>query len=153
MIQDAKLMFSDAEALTSLNTSDDISTNIIDLGAQANGKDAFGNALKTGIGKDLSWFVNINVAMATAAKPMTCTLITGSAIGGSAISSAVSVASIIFPAESPAGTKKALKIDYGALGRYIAVNYTAVATLATVTVESGLIAGYNDSSIAAKFVA
>ena len=153
MIQDSKLLFSDAEALASLDTSDDISTNIVDLGAQANGKDAFGNALKTGLGKDITWFVNINVAMATAAKIMTCTLITGSATSSSAITSAVSVASILFPAESPAGTKKAIKIDYGALGRYVAVNYTATATLATVTVESGLIHGYNDSSIAAKFVA
>jgi len=153
MIQDSKLLFSDAEALTSLNASDDISTNIVDLGAQANGKDAFGNALKAGLGKDMTWFVNINVAMATASKIMTCTLITGSAISTSTISSAVSVASIIFPAVSAAGTKKALKIDYGALGRYVAVNYIATATLATVTVESGLILGYNDSSIAAKFVA
>lgn len=153
MIQDAKLLFSDAEALVDLNASDDYSTNIVDLGAQANGKDAFGNALKAGIGKDITWFVNINVAMATAAKIMTCTLVTGSAISSSAITSAVSVASILFPAESPAGTKKALRIDYGALGRYVAVNYTATATLATVTVESGLVHGYNDSSIAAKFVA
>lgn len=153
MIQDAKLLFSDAEALTSLDGSDDISTNIIDLGAQAGGKDAFGNALKQALGKDLSWFVSINVAMATAAKIMTCTLITGSSVSSSAISSAVSIASIIFPALSPAGTKKALKIDYGAVGRYLAVNYTATATLATVTVESGLIHGYNDSSIAEKFVA
>jgi len=153
MIQDAKLLFSDAEALVDLNGSDDYSTNIIDLGAQAGGKDAFGNALKQGLGKELTWFVNINVAMATAAKIMTCTLVTGSAISSSAISSAISVASIIFPALSPAGTKKAIKIDYGALGRYIAVNYTATATLATVTVESGLIHGYNDSSIAEKFVA
>ena len=153
MIQDSKLMFSDAEALTSLNASDDISTNIIDLGAQASGKDAFGNALKTGLGKDMTWFVNINVAMATAAKIMTCTLITGSALSSSTISSALSVASIVFPALSPAGTKKALKIDYGALGRYVAVNYTGTITLASVTVESGLVHGYNDSSIAAKFVA
>jgi hypothetical protein len=153
MIQDAKLLFSDAEALTDLNGSDDYSTNIIDLGAQANGKDAFGNALKAGIGKDITWFVNINVAMVTAAKIMTCTLVTGSAISSSAITSAISVASILFPALSPAGTKKAMKVDYGALKRYIAVNYTATPTLATVTVESGLIHGYNDSSIAAKFVA
>jgi len=153
MIQDSKLLFSDAESLTSLNGSDDISTNIIDLGAQASGKDAFGNALKQGLGKDLTWFVNINVAMATAAKPMTCTLITGSVLSTSTISSAVSIASIIFPAESPAGTKKAMKVDYGALGRYVAVNYTATATLTSVTVESGLIHGYNDSSIAAKFTA
>lgn len=152
MIQDAKLLFSDAESLTSLNASDDISTNIIDLGAQAGGKDAFGNALKQGLGVELTWFVNINVAMATAAKIMTCTLITGSAVSTSAISSAVSVASILFPALSAAGVKKAMKVDYGALGRYVAVNYTATATLASVTVESGLIHGYNDSSIGAKFV-
>ncbi len=153
MIQDSKLLFSDAEALIDLNGSDDYSTNIVDLGAQASGKDAFGNALKAGLGKDMTWFVNINVAMVTAAKIMTCTLVTGSAISSSAISSAVSVASVIFPALSAAGTKKALKVDYGALGRYVAVNYTATATLASVTVDSGLVLGYNDSSIAAKFVA
>ena len=153
MIQDSKLLFADNEALTSANATPQTCTNIIDLGAQAGGKDAFGNALKQGLGKDLTWFVNINVAMATASKIMTMTLVTGSSISSSAISSSIDVASIVFPAVSPAGTKKAVKIDYGALGRYVAVEYIATATLATVTVESGLIHGYNDSSIAAKFVA
>ena len=158
MIQDSKLLFADNEALTSANATPQTCTNIIDLGEQSGSapytyRDAFGNALRPGIGKDITLFVNINVAMATASKIMTCTLVTGSSVSSSEISSSIDIASIVFPSASPAGTKKAVNIDYGALGRYVAVEYIATATLATVTIESGLIAGYNDSSIGAKFTA
>lgn len=150
MILDSVLQFDDAHAFTSLNATPQNSTNIIDLGAATTGKDAFGNNEAQEL-MSINWFANIQVAMATASKIMYADLVTGSATSSSAISSSVVLARIEFPAVSPAGTKRSLMLQSGKIGRYLGCEWTATATLASVTIDSGLILGYNDSMIANKF--
>jgi hypothetical protein len=150
MILDSVLQFNDAKAYTSLNGTAQNATNIIDLGAATTGKDAFGNNEAQNL-LDITWFVNIQVAMGTASKIMYVDLVTGSATSSSAISSSVVLARIEFPAESAAGTKRSMRLQTGKIGRYLGEEYTATATLATVTVDSGLVLGYNDSPVSEKF--
>ena len=149
MILDAKLMFSEGQALTTLGTLI-TSTNIIDLGSVA-GKDAFGNTEMQSMAKDLTWFVNIEVAMVGSGKILYANLVTGSAISTSIVTTSIQLAALEFPALSAAGVKKSMKFDYAKLGRYVAVEYTATSSLTSVTVNSGLIHGYNDSEIRDKF--
>lgn len=150
MILDSVLQFDDAHAFTSLNASAQNSTNIVDLGAATTGKDAFGNDEAWNL-MSIRWFVNIQVAMATSSKAMYVDLVTGSTTSSSAISSSVVLARIQFPAESAAGTKRSMTLQYEGIGRYLGCEWTADATLGSVTVDSGLILGYNDSSKAVKF--
>ena len=150
MILDAKLMFSEGQALTAL-ASIQKATNIIDLGSVA-GKDAFGNTEMQSFPKELTWFVNLEVAMVGASAILTAKIVTGSAVDSSAITGSVQMAELEFPALSAAGVKKAMKLDYAKLGRYLHVEYYgAPSAITSVTINSGLIHGYNDSEIKDKF--
>lgn len=151
MILDSVLQFSDAQELTSVGSaSADVATNVVDLGAVTTGKDAFGNDEAWDL-MSIRWFVNIQVAMVGEGEILYCNLVTGASISSGAISSSVALAQIAFPALSPAGTKKSTTLQYEAIGRYLNVEFTATSSLTSVTVDSGLILGYNDSSAGVKF--
>lgn len=151
MIIDSLLEFSDKQELTSVGTAAQTSTNIIDFGSGYAGKDVHGGTEYQRL-LDINWFVNIQVAMVGASRLLFAELVTGSSTSSSAISSSVTLARIEFPAVSPAGTKRAMKLMTGDIKRYLAVEYISDGSkISSVTVDSGLILGYADSEVGQKF--
>jgi len=124
-ILDANLEFSDAQTQVGSSAAVAQSTNVYDMweGKSANpNKDAFGNAKLPELGNAV-WNANINIVI-NAVTIITAKLMTHSA--ATSIKSGTEVASIVFPAAAPAGTKRAFKIPPGTeiATRYLGVTYT-----------------------------
>ena len=124
-ILDAKLEFSDAQALASVSSgSSSVSTNVIDFGA--NGKDEWGSAQTVNPdGLRIIWNTEVHTALVGAAAIINATLVTKAA-DASISSSGTTIATISFPALSAKGTKRAVPIPTGLnIERYLGVLYTA----------------------------
>lgn len=127
MILDAHNLFSDAQALTAAAAS----TNLIDLGV----------AREIGNGRQLSIFLNVDVALTDASSDSTVT-VTLETDDNEAFSSATSAATMFtIAATAAAGTTYSYKIpDSLSLERYIRVYYTMNnGNLSTGTVTCGIV--------------
>ena len=125
MYIDAKLLFSDAQALASISSgSTSVSTSVRDLGASET--DAFGTSITPDIGKagKLVWHVRVNTALVGASAAIIAKLVTKAA-NASISASGTEIARHTFAATAAAGTKAEIPIPAGTVSRYLGVLYTA----------------------------
>jgi hypothetical protein len=123
MAMDAKLEFSDAQALANKSSgASTVATNIVDM--RTGLKDTWGTAKAPDI-SDMVWNVNVNTALVGAGAAIVATLVT-KASASSISSGGTVIAQVTIPALSAAGIKKAVKMPTGQKTlRYVGVYYTA----------------------------
>jgi len=125
-IMDAKWEFSDNQDVASGSPSGTTvnSTNLVDLGANA--EDYWGSAVTMDVGEagELEWTVEVSTE-ATVAGTVTVTLQTAAALSTSHLSSGTTIATATaFAAASAIGTKRSVKVPSGTIQRYLEVVYT-----------------------------
>ncbi len=124
-IIDKMLAFSDAQAVTSLSSgSDQISTDVCDLGAK--GKSGWGVAkdLNLGVGGKLWFNTQVVTVMVGAAAVITAKLVSKAA-NATISSGGTTHITQSFPALSAVGTIRATVVPIDAINRYIGTVYTA----------------------------
>lgn len=121
-IIDAKLELCDATDLGSVAGSGVFASavaigNSLDLGAA--GVDGWGNSLTEGPGEGQELSINLSINTVLSAHELTVFLASDGALSSSDLSSANQLASVTFPASSPAGTKRTISVPAGNCERYI----------------------------------
>ena len=122
-VLDSTLVFSDAQALASKSSGvSTVSTSKPSAGS--GNKNTWGTTINPQIG-GLTWNCNVNTAMVGAGAAVVASLVT-KASASSMSSGSTTLASLTFPAVSPASTRKSVQLTPGTQClAYLAVVYTA----------------------------
>lgn len=124
-VLDAKLEFSDAQALASVSSGASVvSTNVTNLGASET--DCWGNSITPDIGEggELEFNVAVDTALVGSSAALDCKLVT-KASSASISSGGTTLATLTIPATSAAGTRKSVKVPSGTIYQYTGVLYAA----------------------------
>lgn len=128
MILDKELEFSDAQSVSGASAVK--SSVVADLVGTAGLKDAWGAAITPDIGEAgrMKLNVRVNTAMVGASITVTATLVTKAA-DASIDSGGTTIATLLFPAISAAGTQRSVHVPAGSVLRFLGVLYTPSGSL------------------------